>query len=391
MRKITLFILSVLFVVTGVAQPHVEVTCDDNKPNVGVAESFIKGIRLQRTSGFPKEEQGFELGVSACYAGILQGKLLMAGGCNFPDIPASKGGKKKFYRGIYAAELCQDTLLVWNKVGELPESAAYGVSVTCSDGVICVGGNNERGSLTAVYKILWNEKKGKTSLENFPDLPFALDNMCGSLVGNKLYVAGGNKTGRSCNSFLCLDLGNLSAGWKELPEFPGAARVQAVCAGLCERDESRFYLWGGFAAPTDDKPATLSTDGYCYSFASQRWTPVATPTGNDGEDISLGGGAAIAINDSLVLCTGGVNKDIFLRALQCPEKDYLLHPVEWYRFNDRILIYNSKQDSWQEVARSAQVARAGAALVGRDKTYYNINGELKPGIRTPEIIKIGIE
>ena len=89
----------------------------------------------------------------------------------------------------------------------------------------------------------------------------------------------------------------------------------------------------------------------------------------------------------MVLCTGGVNKDIFLAALRCPEKDYLLHPVEWYKFNDRILVYNINLDIWQEVARTSLVARAGAALVGWDKTYYNINGELKPGVRTPEIIK----
>ena len=119
--------------------------------------------------------------------------------------------------------------------------------------------------------------------------------------------------------------------------------------------------------------------------------PVATPKGSDGEVVPLGGGAAVALNDSLVLCTGGVNKDIFLAALRCPEKDYLLHPVEWYKFNDRILVYNINLDIWQEVARTSLVARAGAALVGWDKTYYNINGELKPGVRTPEIIKITVE
>ena len=145
--------------------------------------------------GFPKSDKGFKMGVSACYAGILNGKLLMAGGCNFPGTPASEGGKKKFYQNIYAAEMNPDTLFVWNKVGELPAPAAYGVSVSCPDGIICVGGNNERGALTSVYKILWNEKKGKVSLEMLPDLPYALDNMCGTLVGNQLFVAGGNRAG----------------------------------------------------------------------------------------------------------------------------------------------------------------------------------------------------
>ena len=363
-------------------------------------ESFVADLHLQRMEGFPKSEKGLKSGVSACYAGMLNGKLLLAGGCNFPGIPAGKGGKKKYYRGIYVAEMNPVTVFVWNKVGELPVSAAYGVSVSCSDGIICIGGTDGQDALTSVYKIRWdeksekngkNKKKGKVVIETLPALPYALDNMCGTLIGEQLFIAGGNRNGKPSNSFLRLDLTNLSVGWHELPEYPGDARTQAVCAGQRRGDDYRFYLWGGFAPSTEGKPATLSTSGYCYSSVSRQWMPVATPKGSDGEVGSLGGGAAVALNDSLVLCTGGVNKDIFLAALRCPEKDYLLHPVEWYKFNDRILVYNINLDIWQEVARTSLVARAGAALVGWDKTYYNINGELKPGVRTPEIIKITVE
>lgn len=434
------------------------------------AKPFVTDVRLQKMVGFPKSEKGIRWGVSACYSGILNGNLLMAGGCNFPDVPASEGGKKKFYRGIYAATINSDTVLAWRKVGELPVAAAYGVSVSCQDGIICAGGTDGKNSLTSVYKISWNEnnrkagknlkaigslksgrdedtekneqtgkdgqaesgqaekneqigkneqtgkdrqagKHGKVQIEPFPDLPYALDNMYGTLVGNRLFITGGNRDGKPSNSFLCLDLDNLAAGWQQLPEFPGAARVQPVCAGQYKDGDARIYLWGGFAASVDGKPATLSTDGYCYSSTSRQWTPVATPTGNnapvatptgnntpiatpmsnDDEPISLGGGTAIAINDSLILCTGGVNKDIFLAALQRPEKDYLLHPAGWYKFNDRILVYNIRRNTWQEVARSPYTARAGAALTGWDKTYYNINGEVKPGIRTSDIIKITVE
>lgn len=425
------------------------------------AKPFVTDVRLQKMVGFPKSEKGIRRGVSACYSGILNGNLLMAGGCNFPDVPASEGGKKKFYRGIYAATLNPDTVLAWRKVGELPVAAAYGVSVSCQDGIICVGGTDGKNALTSVYKISWNEnnrkagknlkavrslksgrdeetekneqagksrtigkneqigkdrqtgkdgqirkheqagKHGKVQIETLPDLPYALDNMYGTLVGHRLFITGGNRDGKPSNSFLSLDLDNLAADWQQLPEFPGAARVQPVCAGQYKDGDARIYLWGGFAASVDGKPATLSTDGYCYSSASRQWTPVATPTGNDtpvatpmsndDEPISLGGGTAIAINDSLILCTGGVNKDIFLAALQRPEKDYLLHPAGWYKFNDRILVYNIRRNTWQEVARSPYTARAGAALTGWDKTYYNINGEVKPGIRTSDIIKITVE
>lgn len=54
-----------------------------------------------------------------------------------------------------------DTVFVWNKVGELPVSAAYGVSVSCSDGIICIGGTDGQDALTSVYKIRWDEKSEK--------------------------------------------------------------------------------------------------------------------------------------------------------------------------------------------------------------------------------------
>ena len=94
------------------------------------------------------------------------------------------------------------------------------------------------------------------------------------------------------------------------------------------------------------------------------------------------------MNDSLILCMGGVNKDIFLSALRAPAKDYLLHPAEWYRFNRKVLVYDVRSDEWQEITETSSTARAGAALVGIGNRFFSINGELKPGIRTPEIIKI---
>ena len=69
-----------------------------------------EGISVQKMTGFPEGEPGFSLGVSACYAGIYQGELLIAGGCNFPETPAAEGGKKKFYQGIYAADASADSV-----------------------------------------------------------------------------------------------------------------------------------------------------------------------------------------------------------------------------------------------------------------------------------------
>lgn len=370
------------------------------------------GISVQKMTGFPEGEPGLSFGVSACYAGISDGQLLIAGGCNFPEVPAAEGGKKRFYQGIYAVDaVATDSVLNWRKVGELPVAAAYGVSVSIPQGMICVGGTNADGSLSSVYRISLSDDRQSVRLDTLPSLPCTLDNMGGAVVDHTLFVAGGNRNGKPSNTLLCLDLGNPATGWQELPSFPGPPRVQPVCAGQRKEGETLLYMWGGFAGSFDDRPATLSTDGYCYSPATGRWMQVAAPVGADSVVVSLGGGVAVSLADSLILCTSGVNKDIFLSALQREEalkkavaandlptvdslktiiKTNMLLPAADYCFNDRMLIYNTRRDQWQEIARHPGMARAGSALAGQGKTLFHINGELKPGVRTPEMNKIVI-
>lgn len=68
-------------------------------------------ISLEKMQGFPTEDAGFLKGVSALYAGVIDGNLLIAGGCNFPDTPAADGGKKVFYPDVYITSLSMIRLL----------------------------------------------------------------------------------------------------------------------------------------------------------------------------------------------------------------------------------------------------------------------------------------
>ena len=358
---------------------------------------------------FPTQDKGFAKGVSACFAGIADGKLLVAGGCNFPKAPASEGGSKQFYRDIYAAELpaaadaAQPSAdmpeLKWSKVGQLPRGLAYGVAVSVAEGIVCIGGTDGESAQADVFCVSL-DGKGKAKIESMPSLPCALDNMAGAVAGRTLYVVGGNKHGIPCNDAYSLDLDNTSAGWQKLPDFPGDPRTQPVCAALQdEGTATSLYLWGGFAAASNGRQATLSTDGYVYSSASGKWMPLPPPmvethsAASDGsiaathEDVSLGGGTAMALPGGVILCMGGVNKDIFLSALRQPMPGYMNHPAEWYRFNQHLLAYDTATGHWSDVAQMPEAARAGAVAVGCGNAVFYIGGELKPGVRTPSIVR----
>lgn len=345
-------------------------------------------LRIQQMQGFPNQEKGYEKGVSACYAGHLNGYLIMAGGCNFPDIPHSQGGKKKYYQGIYAAKITSNTALHWRRVGTLPVESAYGVSISVADGIICIGGNNNKASSLSVFKIRWNKTGKDISIESLPSLPYSLDNMAGSQTGRYIIVAGGNCNGKPSNRIFCLNLKDTSEGWKELPSFPDAARVQPISASLTEGARQYFYLMGGYQPKHDNQKAILSLDALRYSLADKRWEKISSPVNSARESVFLGGGTASNLNNSSIICLGGCNKDIFEAALNNPQPDYLNHPESWYKFNPFILIYQNGR--WKELANVPQSAKAGATLVKYKKQLFLIGGEVKPGIRAASIYRVSI-
>lgn len=183
-----------------------------------------------------------------------------------------------------------------------------------------------------------------------------------------------------------LDLSNMDKGWQKEPGVPGEPRVQPGVRGT----RGKTLCLGRLCPGSRGREATLSVDGYVYSPETRVWTSVATPVDKEGKSISLGGGAAVPWGEEAILCIGGVNKDIFLKALQgiYSGKEYLSHPAEWYQFNKNLLLYYPAKDEWSSLGEYEQGARAGAALVADGVYAYIINGELKPGIRTNEINRI---
>ena len=86
------------------------------------------------------------------------------------------------------------------------------------------------------------------------------------------------------------------------------------------------------------------------------------------------------------MAVGGVNKDIFLDAVNHPKPGYMTHPAEWYRFNPFVCIYEN--GAWKIAGTEKIAARAGTTLAKHGNDIYVIGGELKPGVRTPDIYRL---
>ncbi len=319
-------------------------------------------------------EPGMECGVSAAFGGTIGSTPVIAGGCNFPYAdPLAQGIAKIYYKGIYRAS---DGV----RIGSLPQATAYGASAATPLGLALIGGEGIRNCY-----LLTLDADGNAVINDLPELPVAVDNAYAAAVGSKVYLAGGNADGVPSNSLYVIDVANPADGWRRLADMPGNPRVQPVMAA---GPDGTLYLWGGFAPRHEGHEPTLQCDGLRYHPESDSWTLLAAPTIGRSK-ICLGGGVAACI-DGKIVCTGGVNREVFLNALRKQPDDYLLHPVEWYRFNGYLCVYDTATDRWTIGDRAADYARAGAACAVTDggHTLLLMGGEIKPRIRTPRFTPI---
>ncbi|MCI7509117.1 MAG: cyclically-permuted mutarotase family protein [Prevotella sp.] len=376
----------------------------------------LSAQHVRSVAGFPAAEPGYSLGVSACYAGQIGDYLVVAGGCNFPEA----GKPKKYYAGVYAARMDRATLQ-WRLVGFLPEAAAYGATVTCGDSLLFLGGNNTDHALAAVYSVRLNSVGTDVLINRLADLPATADNMAVALVGNDIFVVGGNQNGKPSADVLRYKLGansvnqcsnriaqcsnsvnqcsnriaqcsnsvNQGANSTSSADLriPGAPRVQPVAAAY----NDKLYVWGGFYA--DGEQSKVHTDGYVYDVNAKEWSALSAPCSANGEEMTLSGGIAWADGDHLY-ATGGVNRTIFLDAIsgryECVKKDdYLKQPIDWYKFSGNLYVFDAVAGQWLTTTFVNQaLARAGAQAVPTPLGVYYIGGELKPALRTPQIVII---
>lgn len=350
-------------------------------------------------------DTAYRKGVSAAYAGLIGHRLVLAGGCNFPDRPAADGGAKRYYDDVFV--LATDTAgTTWHRVGRMPAAAAYGATLPTDDGLAFIGGTGPNGPTAQVAELRLTANGATAEWSALPALPVSLDNMGGARLGRRLYIAGGNADGVPSRRVFSLSLDNPEAGWHEEEPIPGPPRVQPVAVALRYKGEMCLYVFGGFAAGSADREPSLSLDALRYTPSTRRWTRVAPPVDEKRDGLALGGGAGYAWGDTAAVCLGGVNKSVFLDALrreaqieqartegndrlrtqlEAAKHDYMTQSPAWHRFNSRVLRYSADTDRWTVVGHAGQAARAGAALVGNGDTFYWLGGELKPGVRTPDL------
>ncbi len=338
-------------------------------------------------------------GVSAPFAGICGNKLVVAGGCNFPNTPASEGGKKEFNNDIFYLDTSKPDSN-WIKGEPLPYKVAYGAYVTTGNGIVCIGGQNDEGTVNKVVRIYFDEKVQKMKVEDLPALPVGIFNAGAAITDRTIYVTGGVSFDGKSGYTYSLNLDKLQGGWLRIPTNLKEERQQPVVLA----QDGDLFMAGGY----NEKDAIAFSDVLQFDFSNHQWIKVADIR-IDGKPVTFVGAGSVSLSSSYKFFIGGVDYEVFSSALQRIKKkqeavasgnrelaetlqqagkEYMSQAPEWYKFATTLLLFDTKTKEWKSLGDYPQLARAGAGVAIDGNDLYSICGELKPGIRTAEVYKL---
>lgn len=347
------------------------------------ADEAAKESRGELLPALPKTE-----GFAGAFAGISNGYMLVMGGANFPNGKPWEGGTKVWYRSVYAARIEDlkpqqlsdkkqpDDGSPWKIIGELPGERGYGLAVTHRDRIICVGGSNSKVHLSDVIAV--SMQHHQLHVETLPSLPMTLANFSGALDQDTIYVAGGQETASSVTAsdrIWKLDLTEPKPTWTSVPPCPGPARILATSAA----GNGSFWMMGGASLRKgpDGKPLrTYLRDVWRYS-GSTGWKQMADLP------MPLVGcpSPTILLGDSPVIFGGDDGTQVGI------------DPQQHKGFRKSILRHipgtGTADGSWSEIGQ-LPFGSVTTTAIPESNSIWIPSGEIRPGIRTPLVLKVSV-
>jgi len=338
------------------------------------------------------------LGLAGAINGVNNDVLIVAGGSNFPDKLPWEGGKKVYYDKIFVLQE-KGNEYCWNKKVKsvLPESIAYCGNTSTPSGIAYVGGENENGISDKCFLLKWNEKENAVDVKPLPDFPLALTNIAVTNIEDVIYAVGGDEQNNSSNSFFSLDLKDKNLHWKKLPGLPVALANATVVAQNCKSGKKIFVIGGRSKTPSGI--SDLHNTVFAFDIQKNQWKRCADiSNGLYTTNLSAAGGVALGNNE--ILITGFDNGKIFhqietliskiAQAKTSEEKQKLTKEknnlsICHKGFDKSLLLYNTNTNAWTKIGELPFPAHVTTTDVKWGNDIIVSNGEIKPGVRTPDV------
>ncbi|MEG0850454.1 MAG: galactose oxidase [Flavobacterium sp.] len=362
-------------------------------------KTTIKSVEWQKAAQLQNEDGSLSLGFAGPINGVYNDVFITAGGANFPDKMPWEGGKKHYSKEIHVLEKIKDQYQ-WNKKNSfsLPEPIAYSGSTSTSLGIVYVGGENENGLSKKAYLLKWNSKQNEIELQSLPDFPIAVTNIALTSLNNIVYAIGGDEAAKSSDLVFSIDLNAAESEWKSLPNLQFAL-ANSVAVVQKDKNETNIYIIGG-RTKTPSGISDLHNTTLAFNLKSQTWESKAIIT--DGKNTTnFSAGAGVAFGNQYILITGGDNGTTFhkietylskiSKASSEEEKSKLIAEKNILNtthkgFYNAVLLYNTQTNKWSKIGELPFLAHVTTPAVLWNNKIVLSNGEIKPGIRTPNVM-----
>jgi SSS family transporter len=314
-----------------------------------------------------------EIGVAGAFVGNMGGRIVVAGGSNFP-VPKNEGGTKKYEDQIFVLEKNTSGQLVWRSAGRLLKPLAHGDTVTFNNGILCLGGENENGISNTVFLLRYNYTTQNIETDEIlPQLPDARSYCTAAIHKNRIYVAGGkNQQGKSVSTFWSISidqLKNKNAVWESETILPGKPRFGATLLQQNRGDRDVLFLFGG---KSDD--GEYLTDSFLYDSHqknTKQWKPVC-PVPR-----AVVSAPAIAWGQSHLLIFSGSDGHA---------DDWLQKTQGQSAFPNNILAYHTITDTWCVCGTMSHGMACTKPAVFEEGIILPC-GEIKPMVRSSRILR----
>ncbi len=363
-------------------------------------DSFLSWSYLPDLPPAPGEV--FQPGLAGAFTGISNDALIIAGGANFPA-PVWENDKI-YHDDIYVLVKTDPAVeksspgshFRWIKASPLNHPIAYGASVSTDHGVVCMGGNDSQRVYDHVFLLKWDPETESVQTEMLPRLPLPCTNGSAAVIGNTIYLAGGQQglgLETALNNFWSLDLSQTRDNeWKKLPPWPAPARALNITVAQHNGYTDCIYLIGGRRLVGDPEKGNYEFLKDVYEFNPSRYEaafaedmeynsdahPNPSPWRVRAEVPSyVMAGTGIALGQSHILIPGGADGSFFYRVDELKDN----HPG----FPKKAFLYHTITNTWIPTSPPPENQVTTRAVQWENRIVIP-SGEIRPRVRSPRIL-----
>ncbi len=329
------------------------------------------------------------IGVAGPFVGVHNDALIVAGGANFP-VPA--GGDlwevPKVYHDKAWVLVRKGDGYEWKTGFTLAKPVGYGMCVSTEKGVVCIGGQTGEAIYSDVFRLEWDAKAETLKQTKLPPLPEACTGGAAALIGNVVYVAGG-QSGAGLNTatknFWRLDLAAEKMDWEKLPPWPGPERAFNQMVAQHNGREMCLYVFGG--RRQDAKVEGIAgiiamNDVYEFSPTRHKSGKAEAWRKRKASPKPIMAGTAVAVGQSHVFVVGGADGE-GLKKIAADVEFVKTHPG----FPKRAWAYHTITDTWIDAGPlPANHVTTPAVKWGDD--IIIASGEIKPRVRSAKVWRL---